>query len=75
MHLAPSTATTATTTLALPTLKRALGPPAFLAESVAISARKFEQMGVWRSFARIVAILVCLRLGRTVPATFFANIR
>lgn len=61
--------------IALSQQLRAMGPPAFLTESVVTSARKFEQMGVWRSFARIIAILVCLRLGRAVPSTFFANIR
>lgn len=61
--------------IALSQRLRAMGPPVFLAETVVTSARKFEQMGVWRSFARIVAILVCLRLGRAVPAKFFANIR
>ncbi len=61
--------------IALSQRLRAMGPPAFLTETVVTSARKFEQMGVWRSFARIVAILVCLRLGRAVPVSFFANIR
>jgi len=39
------------------------------------SARKFEQMGVWTSFARVLAILLCLRFGRKPPAAFFADIR
>jgi rSAM/selenodomain-associated transferase 2 len=61
--------------IALSQRLRAMGPPAFLTETVVTSSRKFEQMGVWRSFARIVAILICLRLGRAVPDIFFANIR
>ena len=61
--------------IALSQQLRALAPPAFLAETVVTSSRKFEQMGVWRSFARIVAILICLRLGRAVPVSFFADIR
>jgi rSAM/selenodomain-associated transferase 2 len=61
--------------IALSQQLRAQAPPAFLAETVVTSSRKFEQMGVWRSFARVIAILVCLRLGRAVPVSFFANIR
>jgi rSAM/selenodomain-associated transferase 2 len=61
--------------IALSQQLRAHASPAFLAETVVTSSRKFEQMGVWRSLARILAILVCLRLGRPVPVSFFANIR
>ena len=53
----------------------ALAPPSFLAATVVTSARKFEQMGVWRSLGRVLAILVCMRLGRTLPRAFFADIR
>ncbi len=54
---------------------RAMGGPAFLATSVVTSSRKFEQMGVWRSLARVLAIQVCMRLGWRLPAAFFADIR
>ena len=37
--------------------------------------QKFEKMGIWRSFARVLAILICLRIGRRPPAAFFADIR
>jgi len=49
--------------------------PSFLPLRVVTSSRKFEQMGIWRSFARVLAILICLRIGRTPPAAFFADIR
>jgi rSAM/selenodomain-associated transferase 2 len=52
-----------------------VGPPTFLPLAVVTSARKFEQMGVWTSFARVLAILLCLRFGRKPPAAFFADIR
>lgn len=61
--------------IALSQRLRAIAPPMFLPETVVTSSRKFEQMGIWRSLARVVAILVCLRLGRAVPHSFFANIR
>ncbi|MEP6677999.1 MAG: TIGR04283 family arsenosugar biosynthesis glycosyltransferase [Betaproteobacteria bacterium] len=54
---------------------RERGPPAFLDATVVTSSRKFEHMGVWRSFGRVIAILVCLRLGRPPPRAFFADIR
>lgn len=54
---------------------RALAPPAFLDATVVTSSRKFEQMGVWRSFGRVLAILVCMRIGRALPRAFFADIR
>jgi len=54
---------------------RQLGRPAFLPLRVVTSSRKFEAMGIWRSFARVLAILVCLRIGRRLPAAFFADIR
>jgi rSAM/selenodomain-associated transferase 2 len=49
--------------------------PAFLPLTVVTSSRKFERMGIWRSFARVLAILLCLQLGRKPPAAFFADIR
>ena len=54
---------------------QALAPPAFLPLTVTTSSRKFERMGVWRSFGRVLAILVCLRLGRKPPQAFFADVR
>ena len=54
---------------------RELGRPAFLPDEVVTSARKFEQMGVWRSFARVLAILLCRKTGRPLPQAFFADIR
>ncbi len=53
----------------------ARGPPAFLPLTVTTSSRKFEKMGIWRSFLRVLAILLCLRTGREPPRAFFADIR
>jgi rSAM/selenodomain-associated transferase 2 len=49
--------------------------PAFLPLAVVTSSRKFERMGVWRSFIRVLAVLLCLRIGREPPRAFFADIR
>jgi hypothetical protein len=54
---------------------KALAVPVFLAETVVTSSRKFERMGIWRSLGRVLAILLCLRLGRTPPRAFFADVR
>jgi glycosyltransferase involved in cell wall biosynthesis len=54
---------------------KALAVPVFLADTVITSSRKFERMGIWRSFARVLAILLCLRFGRTPPRAFFADVR
>ena len=54
---------------------RALGSPTFLPLTVVTSSRKFERMGIWTSFARVVLILLCLALGRKPPQAFFADIR
>lgn len=54
---------------------KAIATPVFLPDTVVTSSRKFERMGVWRSFGRVLAILLCLRLGRTPPRAFFADIR
>jgi rSAM/selenodomain-associated transferase 2 len=61
--------------IAISEMLRAKAAPAFLPLAVVTSARKFEQMGVWTSFARVLAILLCLRFGRKPPAAFFADIR
>ena len=61
--------------IALSQRLKQFAPPAFLPLAVVTSARKFEQMGVWTSFARVLAILLCLRFGKKPPAAFFADIR
>lgn len=61
--------------IAISQMLRNQAPPAFLPLAVVTSSRKFEQMGIWTSFARVLAILLCLRLGRKPPAAFFADIR
>jgi len=61
--------------IAICTRFRALGAPTFLPLAVVTSSRKFERMGIWTSFARVVLILLCLRLGRKPPQAFFADIR
>ena len=61
--------------IALSQRLRACGPPAFLPLTVTTSSRKFEKMGIWRSFARVVAILLCLQARREPPRAFFADIR
>ena len=54
---------------------RTLGEPAFIDREVVTSARKFVAMGVWRSFARVLAILVCHRAGWPLPRAFFTDVR
>ena len=54
---------------------KALSPPVFVPLPVITSSRKFERMGIWTSFARVLAILLCLRTGRKPPPAFFADIR
>jgi len=61
--------------IALCQILRHKSRPAFLPLRVVTSSRKFEAMGVWRSFARVLTILLCLRFGRRPPAAFFADIR
>ncbi len=61
--------------IALSQRLRDIAPPSFLSLEVITSSRKFEQMGVWRSLWRVVAILLCLRAGREPPRAFFADIR
>jgi glycosyltransferase involved in cell wall biosynthesis len=53
----------------------ALGAPKFLPLAVVTSSRKFERMGIWTSFARVLVILLCLALRRKPPQAFFADIR
>jgi rSAM/selenodomain-associated transferase 2 len=54
---------------------RAVGSMSFLPLVVVTSSRKFVRMGVWRSFARVIAILLCLRMGVRPPRAFFADVR
>jgi rSAM/selenodomain-associated transferase 2 len=61
--------------IAISEILRARAAPAFLPVAVVTSSRKFHQMGIWTSLARVLAILLCLRLGRKPPAAFFADIR
>lgn len=50
--------------------------PALLDEHVITDARKFLQMGVWRSLARVFLILLCFELKLPIPArAFFSDIR
>lgn len=50
--------------------------PVVLNQHVVTDSRKFVQMGIWRSFGRCLAILLChsLRLKR-IPRAFFAEVR
>jgi rSAM/selenodomain-associated transferase 2 len=61
--------------IAISQMLRSRATPAFLPLAVVTSSRKFEQMGVWTSLARVLGILLCLRIGRKPPAAFFADIR
>ncbi len=55
---------------------RSVTRPVLLNQHVVTDSRKFEQMGIWRSLGRCLAILLChsLRL-RRIPRAFFADIR
>jgi len=54
---------------------KGLARPVFLPPAVITSSRKFERMGIWTSFGRVLAILLCLRTGRKPPSAFFADMR
>ena len=54
---------------------RAVGAPAFVPQVVVTSARKFVALGVWRSFALVLAILVSHTFGWRLPPSFFADVR
>lgn len=54
---------------------KGLARPVFVPLPVITSSRKFERMGIWTSFGRVLAILLCLRTGRKPPPAFFADIR
>ncbi len=50
--------------------------PALLDLHVITDARKFVQMGIWRSFARVLMIILCFELKLPIPARhFFSDIR
>jgi len=50
--------------------------PLLLSPPVVTDSRKFVQMGVWRSFARVLAIILHVEWGLTVlPHAFFRDIR
>jgi hypothetical protein len=43
--------------------------------TVDTGSRKFEQMGVWKSFGRVLAILACHQFRLPVPTGFFRDVR
>jgi rSAM/selenodomain-associated transferase 2 len=50
--------------------------PVLLDSSVVTDARKFIKMGIWRSFARVLLIIVCVQLRLPfMPQAFFRDIR
>ncbi|MCI0400393.1 MAG: TIGR04283 family arsenosugar biosynthesis glycosyltransferase [Gammaproteobacteria bacterium] len=50
--------------------------PVLLNDYVVTDSRKFEQMGVWRSLARVALILTCYELGLPIAGkVFFSPIR
>lgn len=49
--------------------------PTMLDLVVDTESRKFEQMGIWRSFGRVLAILACHQLRLPFPTRFFRDIR
>lgn len=50
--------------------------PLLLSPPVVTDSRKFVQMGIWRSFARVLAIILHVEWGMpTLPSEFFRDIR
>jgi rSAM/selenodomain-associated transferase 2 len=52
--------------------------PVLLDQVVVTDSRKFVQHGVWRSLIRVAIILLCVNLGRRIPAEslrFFEDVR
>ncbi len=49
--------------------------PKMLTLTVVTGSRKFEEMGVWKSFGRVLAILACHQLRRPIPGKFFRDVR
>jgi rSAM/selenodomain-associated transferase 2 len=61
--------------IALSERLRPHAPPVLLDLTVTTDSRKFVQMGVWRAFAHVLAILACRALGWRHPTAFFADYR
>jgi rSAM/selenodomain-associated transferase 2 len=55
-------------------LKR-IKPPLLLPECVVTDARKFVQMGTWRSLGRVALVLACRGLGLRHRSAFFSDVR
>jgi rSAM/selenodomain-associated transferase 2 len=53
----------------------AIGRPSLIPAEVVTDSRKFVQMGIFRSFVRCLAILLCYELRLPIPGRFFAPIR
>ena len=52
--------------------------PELLEQEVVTDSRKFVQHGIWRSLTRVAVILLCVNLGRRIPANslrFFEDVR
>ena len=49
--------------------------PIMLRLTVDTESRKFERMGIWRSFGRVLAILACHQLRLPIPTRFFRDVR
>jgi rSAM/selenodomain-associated transferase 2 len=49
--------------------------PRMLNLAVDTESRKFEQMGVWTSLGRVLAILACHQLRLPIPTRFFRDVR
>lgn len=50
--------------------------PVLLAPPVLTDSRKFVKMGIWRSFARVLLIILCVEFRLPVlPRAFFQDVR
>jgi rSAM/selenodomain-associated transferase 2 len=49
--------------------------PSMLDLTVETESRKFEQMGIWKSLGRVLAILACHQLRLPLPTRFFRDVR
>jgi hypothetical protein len=61
--------------IALSDILRKKARPVFLPLVVVTDSRKFVQMGVWRSLARVVLIRACDARGLSYPGGFFRDVR
>jgi len=61
--------------IALSKVLRRRTKPVFLPLVVVTDSRKFVQMGVWRSVARVALIRACDGLGLDYPRAFFRDVR